>query len=57
MYVTSVLKNINESIANAYAGKYMQIDYVDLLKPTKKETRTADEIIQDIKDGLDRIGA
>lgn len=57
MYVTSALKNINESIANAFAGRYMQIDYLDLLKPTKEETRTADEIIQHIKDGLDRIGA
>lgn len=56
-YVTDVLKNINESVANTMSGKYMQARFYDILNPPKEETRTAEEIIQHIKDGLDKIGA
>lgn len=55
--MSEAVKNINESVANAYTGKYMTKSYVDLLKPEPEETRTADEIIQHMKDKLNELGA
>jgi len=56
-YVSDILKNINESVANTFSGKYMQYSLREILNPQPEETRTAEEIIQHIKDGLNRIGA
>lgn len=56
-YVTSTLKNMNKSVANTFTGKYMQVDYLDLIDPKPEETRTGEEIRQHIKDGLNKLGA
>ena len=56
-YMTDVLRNINESVANTMTGSYMQVRYMDIINPKPEETRTADEIIQHIKDGLNKLGA
>ena len=55
--MSEALKNINESVANSFTGRYMQKSYIELLHPKQEETRTAEEIIQNIKDGLDELGA
>lgn len=55
--MTSALKNVNESLANVYGGNYLQKDFVEVLHPAPEETRTAEEVIQHIKDGLNEIGA
>lgn len=48
---------MNESVANTFTGKYMQVDYLDLINPKPEETRTGEEIRQHIKDGLNKLGA
>ena len=40
---------LTKSVANFGGGSYMSKSYADILKPQKVETRTADEIIADMK--------
>lgn len=56
IYVTYCLKNINDSVANFMGGSVMKITYESLLNPKAEETRTADEIIEDIGNRLDKLG-
>lgn len=59
-YVTDCLKNADDIIANVYGGSIMKKRYVEVLKDLndpQEETRTADEIIEDIGNKLDKIGA
>lgn len=55
--MAQVIKNINDSVANFAGGSVMKVTYEDLLNPKPKETRTADEIIEDIGNRLDKLGA
>ena len=48
-------KNINEILANNFNGSYMKISYMDMMKPQKVEKRTAEQIIDDIRSGLQRL--
>lgn len=63
-YVTDCLKNTNDVLANIYSGSVMKERYVDIVKDlsepqkeSQKEERTAEEVIEDIGNKLDRIGA
>lgn len=59
-YVTDCLKNTNDVLANAYGGSVMKERYVDVVKDLNKpqeEERTAEEVIEDIGNKLDMIGA
>lgn len=58
-YMANATKNINDAVAESLGGKVMQYKYDEIvtMKEDDTETRTAEEIIQHIKDGLDRIGA
>lgn len=60
-YVTNSLRNVNEIIANIYGGESMQKKYIDIYRDMKgyghHETRTGQEIREDIGNKLDKIGA
>ena len=53
--MSEAVKNINEILANNLNGSYMKISYMDMMKPQKVEERTAEEIIDDIRSGLQRL--
>ena len=55
VYMSEAVKNINEILANNFNGSYMKISYMDMMKPQKVEGRTAEEIIDDIRSGLQRL--
>lgn len=55
VYMSEAVKNINEILANNFNGSYMKISYMDMMKPQKVEERTAEEIIDDIRSGLQRL--
>lgn len=55
VYMSEAVKNINEILANNFNGLYMKISYMDMMKPQKVEERTAEQIIDDIRNGLQRL--
>lgn len=59
-YVTDTLKNTNDILASSFTGSVMKRRYIDMVKMINepiKEARSADEIIEDIGNRLDMIGA
>lgn len=48
VYVTDCLKLIAENTANISYGQYMKSRYYDIISPAKVDTRTGDEIVEDI---------
>ena len=54
-YVTDALRLITENTAKAHGGSYLQARYADLIEPKKEETRTANEVIIDLKEKLRRL--
>ena len=48
VYVTDCLKLIAENTANISRGQYMKARYYDIIHPAKVDTRTGDEIVEDI---------
>lgn len=48
VYVTDILKLIAENTANFAKGQYMKMRYYDIITPKKQDTRTGDEIVEDI---------
>ena len=48
VYVTDCLKMIAENTANFAKGQYMKARYYDIITPKKQDTRTGDEIVEDI---------
>lgn len=55
VYMSEAVKNINEILANNFNGSYMKMSYMDMMKPQKVEKRTAEQIIDDIRSGLQRL--
>lgn len=51
------MKNINDCLASIAGGYSMKMSYEDIVNPKPEETRTADEIIEDIGNRLDKLGA
>lgn len=54
-YVSDSLRLITENTAKMSQGSYLKIRYADLIEPRKEETRTANEVINDLKDKLRRL--
>ena len=48
VYVTDCLKLIAENTANISRGQYMKSRYYDIIHPANVDTRTGDEIVEDI---------
>lgn len=55
MYITDALKIIAENTAKQVGGSYLTARYAEMIEPKKEETRTANEIIINIKDKLARL--
>ena len=47
-YVTDVIKVISESLAGVFGGACVSKRYADILQPTAKDTRTGEEIANDV---------
>lgn len=54
-YVTDALRIITENTAKAHGGSYLQARYSELIEPIKEEKRTADEVIENLKEKLRRL--
>lgn len=54
-YVTDALRIITENTSKANGGRYLQTRYADMFEPIKEETRTANEVIIDLKEKLRRL--
>lgn len=52
VYVTDVLRTISENTAKSVGGSYVKMRYLDIIDPPKQETRTAEEIIENIRNKL-----
>ena len=48
VYVTDCLKLIAENTANISSGQYVKSRYYDIIHPAKVDSRTGDEIVEDI---------
>jgi hypothetical protein len=55
VYVTDALRIITENTAKANGGTYLQARYVEMIEPKEEETRTANEVIIDLKEKLRRL--
>ena len=55
MYMTEAAKNINRILAENFTGSYMKVSYTEILHPKPQETRTAEQIIDDIRTGLQEL--
>ena len=54
-YVTEAIKNISENVANGFGKEgatYMAKRYTDIVYPPKEEDRSAEDIIDDVKQKL-----
>ena len=57
IYITDTLKLILENTAHAInGGQYIQVRYADVVEPQKEETRTADDVINHVKEKLAKVG-
>lgn len=55
-YVTEALKNLNESVTRAFTGSYMTASWYEMLEQKPTTTETAEEIIERIGNGLEKVG-
>lgn len=55
IYTAEALKNINQILAENMTGSYMKGSYMDMLNPKPAETRSAEQIIDDIRRGLQEM--
>lgn len=55
IYITDSLKIINENISDIYGGKVLAGRYYDVINKQHEPTKTADEIITDIKQKMERL--
>ncbi|MBQ5597660.1 MAG: hypothetical protein IIU66_04160 [Clostridia bacterium] len=54
-YTARCLRLITESTAGMVQGKMMTVEYEDIINPKPEEKRSADEIIGNIKDKLNKM--
>ncbi len=54
VYISDVLRIISENTAKYSGGSYVKVRYSELIDPPKKETRTSEEIIENIRNKLRR---
>ena len=57
IYVTDALRLITENTAKSAngGGSYYKMRFAEIIEPPKAETRTSDEIISSILDGLSKL--
>lgn len=54
-YTARCMRMIGENTAGMVNGKFMSIEYEDIINPKPEEKRSADEIIGNIKDKLNKM--
>ena len=54
-YMARNVRMICENTAGLVRGKFMSVEYEDIINPKPEEKRTADEIIDGIKDKIDKM--
>lgn len=54
-YIADAMRIITENTAKQYGGQYLTLRFADIVEPKKEETRTAEEVITDIKEKLRHI--
>ena len=55
VYTAQALQNINRILAENMTGSYMKVSYMDMLHPKPEEKRSAEEIINSIRKGLQEL--
>lgn len=55
VYMTDAARLISENTAKYAGGSYQKIRWVDIVNPRPEETRTADEIIEHMKQKLEEV--
>lgn len=56
VYYADALMVISQSIAALSGGKYISQRLMDILEPPEQDGRTADEIIADLSEKIEKIG-
>ena len=54
-YMARNVRMICENAAGLVQGKFMSVEYEDIINPKPEEKRTADEIIDGIKDKIEKL--
>ena len=54
-FITDGLFYLNNNVVNISGGNKLQTRFYEILHPPKEETRTSDEIINNLKDKLRKI--
>ena len=54
-YTARCMRMIGENTAGMVNGKFMSIEYEDIINPKPEEKRSSDEIIESIKDKIDKM--
>lgn len=57
IYITDALKVLTENTAKMFGGATIKMRYAELIdtEPQKEETRTADEVVDSIKEKLEKL--
>lgn len=57
IYITDALKTLTENTAKMFGGATMKMRYAELIdpEPQKEETRTAEEVVDSIKEKLEKL--
>lgn len=56
LYVTDCLQTMTENTAKKVGGKYVKMRYADIIKPQKVETRSAEQIISEMQEKMNKMG-
>jgi hypothetical protein len=54
-YTARCLRLMTENTAGMVNGKFMSVEYEDIINPKPEEKRSADEIINGIKNKIDKM--
>lgn len=54
-YTARCMRMIGENTAGMVNGKFISVEYEDIINPKPEEKRSADEIIESIKDKIDKM--
>ena len=54
-YMARCMRMATENIAIITQGKYMQVEFEDLINPKPEEKRSADDIFAEVKNKIDKM--
>ena len=56
IYVTDGIKIITENTARYFGGRHFEARFIDVIEPPPEETRTSDEIVENIREKIKKLG-